>query len=207
MKTAASTLITLVLALLLTIPGYAQGTAQQGDMVTKELKLTLHGDVPEDRVFGAFYYISPEMHPAGLIQFCGPDVPGGQPASQVVSEEACRGGGTEYTASVEFESGTGIFVELVTLSVNDPQNILEIFAESPEPADPERLEYEVLDTDTTNAAWYTFGAGKGEQMPKMPTTGACGMAGSNSPAIPMAFMLLLFTTGACALRRIATLRS
>ena len=211
MKTAASIFVALMLALLLTVPGYAQGTDQQGDdqqddTVTKTLKLTLYGNVPEDRAFGAFYYVSPETHPEGLIQFCGPNVPGGEPPSQVVSEEECQGGGTVYTASMEFESGTGIFVEFVTLSVNDPQNTLEIFAESPELEARESLEYEVLDTDATNTARYRFGADNGQQTPKMPTTGAGGMASTHSPVAHMAAMLLLLTAGAGTLRGTARIR-
>ncbi len=205
MKTLVSTLTALVLALLLVVPVLAGGDEQE-DIVTKTFKLTLYGDVPEDRVFGAFYYVSPQTHPAGLIQFCGPDVPGGEAPSQVASEQDCQGGGTAYTASAEFDTGTGIFVEFVTLSVNDPQNTLEIFAESPELEDPESLEYEVLNTDTTNTASYRFGADNGQQTPQMPTTGAGGMGSSHSSIARTAAMLLLLTVGACVLRRTARLR-
>jgi hypothetical protein len=204
MKTLVSTLTALVLALLLVVPALAAGDEQE-DTVTKTLKLTLYGDVPEDRVFGAFYYVSPETHPAGLIQFCGPDVPGGEAPSQVVSEKDCQGGGTAYTASAKFDTGTGVFVEFVTLAVSDPQNTLEIFAESPELKDPESLEYEVLNTDTTNTASYRFGANNGQQMPEMPSSGAGGMGSSHSPIARMAAMLLLLAAGACVLRRTAGL--
>lgn len=205
MKTLASTLTALVLALLLAVPVLAGGEGQE-DMVTKTFKLTLYRDVPEDRVFGAFYYVSPETHPAGLIQFCGRAVAGGEPPSHVVSEEECQGHGTVYTASLEFASGTGIFVEFVTLSVTDPQNTLEIFAESPEPEDPESIEYEVLDTDTTNTASYRSGVDNGEQMPEMPTTGAGGMTSTHSPVAPTAAVMLLIAAGACVLRRTPRLR-
>ena len=70
MRTLSSTVTALALALLLAVPVFAGGA--QGDTVTKTLELTLHGQVPRDRVFGAFYYVSPETHPAGLVQFCGP---------------------------------------------------------------------------------------------------------------------------------------
>ena len=173
MKTLVSTLTALVLALVLAVPVLAAGDEQE-DMVTKMFRLTLYGDVPKDRVFGAFYYVSPETHPAGLIHFCGPAVAGGEPPSQVVSAEECQGGATVYTASVEFQRGTGIFVEFVTLSVSEPQNTLEIFAECPKLEDSESPEYEVIETDTTTSAWYSFGADNGQQTPEMPTTGAGG---------------------------------
>ncbi len=147
MRTVASTGTALAVALLLALPVWAAGA--QGDTVTKTLELTLHGNVTRDRVFGAFYYVSPETHPAGLVQFCGPQVQGGEPPSQVVSEEECAGTGRAYTAELEFKRGAGVFVEFVTLSVENPQNTLEIFAEVPEMNEPESIVYETLEADST----------------------------------------------------------
>ncbi len=193
MKTTVSTLTALVLALLLAVPALAGGD-EQADLVTKTFTLTLDGEVPQDRVFGAFYYVSPDTHPAGLIQFCGPPVEGGEPPSQVVSATGCRGAGTVYTASVAFERGSGIFVEFVTLSVDDPQNTLEIFAES-----------ELLEPATTVAARYRFGAHNAPPLPGMPATGAGGTASTHPTPGRLAAVLSLLALGACALRRTARL--
>ncbi len=199
MRTMASTLTALALALLLTAPVLAGG--EQGDTVTKTLELTLHGEVPQDRVFGAFYYVSPETHPAGLVQFCGPHVEGGEPPSQVVSEEECAGDGSVYRAEVAFERGTGVFVEFVTLSVRDPQNTLEIFAEIPEPENPESLKYETLDADASNSGWYSFKAGDNQQTPQMPATGSGGTSNDGIPANGIAVGLSLVAAGGYALRQ------
>ena len=200
MRTGASTGTALALALLLALPVLAAGA--QGDTVTKTLELTLHGSVPRDRAFGAFYYVSPETHPAGLVQFCGPQVQGGEPPSQVVSEEACVGTGSVYTAELEFKPGTGVFVEFVTLSVDDPQNTLETFAEAPELTEPESLVYETLDADSTTIAAYSFSAGDGRQAPGMPATGASGMIGHDGLRISAIVAgLSLLAAGGYVLRR------
>ncbi len=199
MRTMASTLTALALALLLAAPAVAGG--EQGNTVTKTLELTLHGEVPQDRVFGAFYYVSAETHPAGLVQFCGPQVEGGEPPSQVVSEKACTGDGSVYRAEVEFDRGTGVFVEFVTLSVSDPQNTLEIFTEIPEPENPESLRYETLDADATNSAWYRFEAGGNQQTPQMPATGSGGMSNDGAPVNGIAVGLSLVAAGGYAVRR------
>ncbi len=199
MRIMASTLTALAFALLLTAPVVAGG--EQDDTVTKTLELTLHGEVPQDRVFGAFYYVSPETHPAGLVQFCGPQVEGGEPPSQVISDDACAGDGLIYRAEVEFDHGTGVFLEFVTLSVSDPQNTLEIFTEIPEPENPESLRYETLDADATNSAWYRFEAGGDQQTPKMPATGSGGMSSDGAPMKSIAVGLSLFAAGGYAVRR------
>ena len=199
MRTIASTLTALALALLLTAPAVAGG--ERDDTVTKTLELTLHGEVPQDRVFGAFYYVSPETHPAGLVQFCGPQVAGGEPPSQVVSDDACMGDGSVYRAEVEFDRGTGVFVEFVTLSVSDPQNTSEIFTEIPELENPESLRYETLDADATNSAWYRYGAGGNRQVPQMPATGAGGMSKDGAAVKGIAVGLSLVVAGGYAVRR------
>ena len=199
MRTIASAVTALALALLLAVPVFAGGA--QGNMVTQTLELTLHGKVPQDRVFGAFYYVSPETHPAGLVQFCGPHVEGGEPPSQVVSEEACVGKGTVYRAEVVFKRGTRVFVEFVTLSVRDPQNTLEIFAEFPELEESESLEYETLNADATNSAWYSFRAGAGQPAALMPATGSGGTGHDGLRIRAGAVGLSLFAAGGYALRR------
>ncbi len=194
MRTATSTATALALTMLLAVPAFVAGA--QGDTVTQTLELTLHGQVPTDRTFGAFYYVSPDTHPAGLVQFCGPEVEGGEPPSQVVSEDACAGEGTVYTAEVEFKRGTGVFVEFLTLSASDPRNTLEIFAEIPALAEPESLQYATLDGDVTTSASYSFTAGA----PGMPAAGvgAAGQDGQRLGAIAVALSLL--AAGGLALR-------
>ncbi|HSH82287.1 MAG TPA: hypothetical protein VLA19_27485 [Herpetosiphonaceae bacterium] len=193
MRIVVSVFTALALALLLAAPVLAANA--QGDMVTQTLELALHGKVPPDRTFGAFYYVSPDTHPAGLVQFCGPQVEGGEPPSQVVSKEVCAGEGRVYTAEVEFKRGSGVFVEFLTLSASDPRNTLEIFAEIPEPAEPESLQYATLDGDITASASYSFSAGT----PGMPAAGATGQDGQRLGAIAVALSLL--TAGGLALRR------
>ncbi len=199
MKRMASALVALALALLLAAPALAGD--EEGDTVTKTLELTLHGEVPRDRAFGAFYYVSPDTHPAGLVQFCGPQVEGGEPPSQIVSEDDCVGDGSVYTAEVSFERGTGVFTEFITLSVEDPQHTLEVFAEMPELEEPEALEYEVLEADTTNSAWYSFTLSDDQQAPGMPETGAGGTSDDQLSIGRAAIGLLLFALGGLILYR------
>ncbi len=199
MRTIASTVTALALVLLLAVPVFAGGA--QSDTVTKTLELTLHGQVPQDRVFGAFYYVSPETHPAGLVQFCGPQVEGGEPPSHVVSKEACAGNGRAYRAEVVFERGTGVFVEFVTLSVRDPQNTLETFAEFPELEMPESVEYETLDADVTTSVRYSFEARDGQQASRLPATGSGGIGHAALPLSAIALGLSLFAAGGYVLWR------
>ena len=199
MRTIASTVTALALVLLLAVPVFAGGA--QSDTVTKTLELTLHGQVPQDRVFGAFYYVSPETHPAGLVQFCGPHVEGGVPPSQVVSRAACAGNGTVYRAEVVFKRGTGVFVEFVTLSVRDPQNTLETFAEVPELEKPESVEYETLDADVTTSARYSFEARDGQQASRLPATGSGGIGHAALPLSAIALGLSLLAVGGYVLWR------
>ena len=199
MRTGTSTGTALALALLLALPVLAAGA--QGDTVTKTLELTLHGNVTRDRVFGAFYYVSPETHPAGLVQFCGPQVQGGQPPSQVISQEECAGMGRVYTAELEFKRGAGVFVEFVTLSVDDPQNTLEFFVEVPEMNEPESIVYETLEADSTTSAAYSFSAGDGRQPSGMPATGAGGISHDSLRISAITAGLSLLAAGGYVLRR------
>jgi len=199
MRTLASTVTALILALLLAVPVFAGG--KQSDTVTQTLELTLHGRVPQDRVFGAFYYVSPDTHPAGLVQFCGPHVAGGAPPSQVVSKAACVGNGTVYRAEVVFARGTGVFVEFVTLSVSDPQNTLKIFAEFPEQEKPESLKYETLNADVTTSARYSFEAVHGQQSSRLPATGSGGIGHAALSLSGIAVGLSLLAAGAYVLWR------
>ncbi len=186
------------LALLLAAPVLA--ATAQSDTVTQTLALTLHGQVPPDRTFGAFYYVSPDTHPAGLVQFCGPEVEGGEPPSQVVSEDACAGEGMVYTAEVEFKRGSGVFVEFLTLSASDPRNTLETFAEIPELEEPESLRYATLDGDVTTTAAYTFAPG-GSQSPGMPAAGAGGAGDAGLRVAAITAGLSFLAAGGYAVRR------
>lgn len=196
MKAITSTIAALMLALLLVAPALAAG--EQGDTVTKTFELTLHGDVPPDRVFEV-KYLTQEEGSSGAkpkaIQFCGSVQDPG--AVQIISRETCVGNGTVYTAEVEFQRGTRLAFQYFTLLASDPVGTDETFFSSIQgpgaPGGPE--DFETLDDDMVTSAWYRSGGASGSgQMPEMPDTGAGGMAGSGLPLYGSVALLPLAAT-------------
>ncbi len=204
MKTLASILLALTLALVLTIPALAGG--EQDDMVTKTFKLTLHGDVPAERVFEV-KYLTEEQARSGAnptaIQFCGSVQDPG--AVRIISREACVGNGTIYTAELEFPRGTRLAYMYFTLLASDPVGTDETFFSSikgpGEPGGPE--DFETLDEDMVNFASYQSRTADGDgQAPEMPDTGAGAMAGTNLPIYAgMALFSLVAAVGYGVRRR------
>ncbi len=200
MKTLASLLTALALALLLAVPVLAGGDG--GDTVTKRFKVTLYGDVPKDRAVAVFY-ATREQWEAGKgegtnIVFCGqPDEEDQAPNVETVvaSDEDCSGGST-YSQVVRLERGA----EIVFLFVHGPEDVPEdyqgeddvVFHSTPFDENFQPVEYETIDDDTTNDAYYDFemqkgGAGNGADAPGMPGAGAGGMVnGSRPPGISLA---------------------
>ncbi len=194
MKTLASTLVALTLALILAVPVLAGG--EQGDTVTKTFELTLHGDVPEDRVFAAYYSTDVTNvggEPTDYILFCGGTESERAGARQVVSQEDCAGAGEVYRAQVEFERGAQL-VYFFIVAVEGTENF-EIFHTNVPTRDSKP---ELLSTDTTNRAWYKFGAGDDQQVPGMPATGAGAMSGSGLPWTGHELVLTLLAAAGCA---------
>lgn len=218
MKALAPTVIALALALLLTAPALAGGDGS-GDTVTKTFKITLYGDVPEDRSVAATYFTREQVE-AGfsgetVIIFCG-QVPREDlnPEAEVItaSTEDCEGGdGTTYTQEVRLDRGT----ELTYLFAAGPEDIPEDYDGSedvliyttPRDQNFRPTEYETVSEDMTNAAHYNFdagqgGVGSGPGGPGMPDTGAGGMAGATLPlGYGLATLSLLVGFAYAAVRR------
>ncbi len=217
MKALASTLTALALALLLTVPAFAGGD-EGGDTVTKTFAITLYGDVPEDRSVAAIYFTREQVE-AGfsgetVIIFCG-QVPREDlnPEAEVItaSTEDCEGGaGTTYTQEVALKRGT----ELTYLFAAGPEDIPEDYDGSEDvliystPRDQtfQPTAYETVSEDMTSSAYYDFdtgkgGAGAGPGTPKMPHTGAGGMASTGIPLGYGAAALCLLAACGCAARR------
>ncbi|MDP9381025.1 MAG: hypothetical protein M3Q29_12920 [Chloroflexota bacterium] len=172
MRTIASALTALVLVLLLAAPVFAGGNGE--DMVTKTFRLSINANTVESgRVFGVFYARQGEKEPT-VVQFCGPVVRGDQPGSvRRVSEAPCTGDGTVYKFDAQFERGTKLAFEFVTLMANDPEHTFQPISGSLSgdedggpPNGPE--DFETLNDDMTNSASYTAAG--------MPDTGGGGMA-------------------------------
>jgi hypothetical protein len=196
MKTIASALTALTLALLLAAPVLARG--EEGDTVTRTFELTLYGDVPEDATFSVFY-LSLDMpvdraleeiskHPEKYfpaqqraIQFCGPRLDVGLPTRRV-SDETCRGGGTVYAYDVELPRGGSLYFAYERTPADTPEGHEAFFGSDDGDGRPEEADFEILDGDATNAAWFRYAAGDDQQgMPEMPHTGAGGLAGTSPP--------------------------
>ncbi len=184
MKPSASTLTAILLALVLAIPAFAGG---QEDSVTKTFGLTLHGDVPPDQQFTAVYFTqenerpSPE-NPHPLVQFCGPELQIPEEVEVVelakrVSEDACEGHGTVYEFEVELPRGAKLFFAYDRTSATDPDEFETFYrsGDGGEELGPE--DFEMLNADTTNSAYYRYA---GTQSPGMPNTGAGGEAGGGA---------------------------
>ncbi len=217
MKTMASTLTTLALALLLTAPAVAGGD-KGGDTVTKTFEVTLYGDVPHDRSVAATYFTREQVE-AGfsgetIIIFCG-QVPSEDlnPEAEIlrVTTGDCKGDeGTTYTQEVELERGT----ELTYLFAAGPEDVSEdydgsedvIIYTTPRDQSFQPTEYETVNEDMTNAAYYDFdaeqgGEGSGPGAPQMPDTGAGGMAAAGLPWSYGATGLSLLAASWYAVRR------
>ncbi len=188
MKALRATLAALLMMAMLAFPAFAQdGKAGAGDdqqvpdnqqtgggkaTVTKTFELTLNGTVPEDRAFAVFYGTRDQFEglfeseseepPFEYILFCG------QPedakfADTVISDEDCVGDGNTYRAEVELPQGTELFFSFATAVETDLStaeffhgNVGTLFETGELTGEPE-----VLDTDMTNTAWYTFGKDTG----------------------------------------------
>ncbi len=181
MGTLASTLTALAIALMLAVPASAGG-----DTVTKTYSLTVNGtvDKPGDRLFFAEHSAEGDDTDEApvFIMFCGPDlsqiVPEGEDIEIIRADnysEQCAGDGTVYTASRELEPSGRLYYSIATALMSElrsggqPETIVtsDDGDDQEEPGD-----FEVINTDTTNSASYTFsGAGDDQQSPKMPDTG------------------------------------
>ncbi len=191
MKTLASMFAVLMLALLLAVPASAAGDVQ-GETVTKTFEFTLHGDVPQDRAFAAYYSTNVANvggEPTDYILFCGGTESERAGARQVVSQEDCAGNGEVYRAQVEFERGTQL-VYFFIVAVEGTENF-EIFHTN---VPSRESQPELLSTDTTNSAWYTFSAVEGEQVPGMPATGAGDTSGYGAPSAGNTLLLTLLAS-------------
>jgi len=214
-------------------PDNQQGSG--GATVTKTFELTLNGDVPSDRAFAVFYGTRDQFEGSveseveepifDYILFCG------QPedaefADTVVSDDDCVGEGNTYSAEAELPQGTELYFSYVTAVETDLQNTADFFHgnissffETGEVSG----EAEVLDTDMTNTAWYTFGKGtgagddqqddaqddgtgagddqQGEMPEELPETGAGGLAGTLPLGSAYAALALLAASGYGVIRR------
>ena len=159
-----------------------QQTGGKG-IVTKTFKLTLNGPVPDDRAFGVAFGTLGRLQRDELTEviFCG------QPEAQIsgrngdVSDEDCVGGGETYTYGVNFPKGTSLYFTFITAVEGGEELTAEHFFGNITLAGPG--EADVLNADTVNTAWYTFGkdtgAGddqQGEMPQELPDTGAGGLA-------------------------------
>ncbi len=210
------------------------GGDQQGgggaSMVTKTFELTLNGDVPADAAFVAGYLEEgqdPDTEGRFVI-LCGdlsqipPEEIQDIPDEDIISDEACVG--NVYSFERDFAQGTNLAFFFARASVTD-EEFFEIFHTSlqnrnlDEPPGPG--DFETLNTDFTNTAWYTFtGAGdvqddqqddqqggggddqQDEDLPEaMPETGAGGMAGTGLPIAQVAAAVSLLAAGAYGVRR------
>ncbi len=188
-KTVRATLAALLLMALMAFPAFAQdgktgaGDDQQvpdnqqggggGAMVTKTFELTINGEVPADAAFVVGYLEEGEDPDTGghFVILCGDigQIPEedleGIPDEDILSDEACVGDGNVLTFEREFEQGTGIAFFFARASVTD-EDVFEVFHTSIEGTledDPGPEDFEMLDTDVTNTAFYTFGAGDDKQ--------------------------------------------
>ena len=198
MKTLASTIMALTLALLLVAPVLAGG--EHDDMVTKTFELTLNGDIPENRAFAVFYSTDVTDvggEPTDYILFCGGMQSDRADARQVVSREDCAGDGEVYRAQVEFERGAQLvyFYIVAVEGTEEGGEQFEIFHTN---VPTRESEPELLSADTTNRASYTFGAGDDKQVPGMPVAGAGGLSGSGTSSVAPELTLTLLVTAGCA---------
>ncbi len=231
MKTLASILLALTLALVLTIPALAGG--EQDDMVTKTFELTINGEVddPEDRVFAVTYFYSPDLGPAelgkvltelytsdsppqppeslvqGIGGFCGPQGYQEQLAEGLGMEVApanageCEGGKT-YTVDLDVPRGTTIHYSLDTALVSDLENS-EMFGGSNkgDPMDLPTAE-DFEVIDADRVNSATYSfKGSGEETAQMPETGAGGMSGGALPVSAVAAALSLLVAASFVWRK------
>jgi hypothetical protein len=169
MHTLRSVVIALILALL-ALPVFA-ARYEQSSTLTKTFTLTLHGNVPADRVFELRYITQAEIESGAnpkVIRFCG-GVDGPR-VDLVISAAACAGNGTVYTAEVQLPYGSNLAYQYFTLLATDPQGTFEIFATNFQGQRPEGSEdFETLTGNVTNTASYDAN----RQAPgQMPDTGA-----------------------------------
>ncbi len=100
---------------------------------------------------------------------------------------------------MEFERGAKLAYFFVRASNTDP-NLFDIFFTTPLDEELKPTEYETLANNGTNAAYYRYGAAGGTT-PKMPATGAGGMASGHLPRGGVAAALSLLVAGGYAARR------
>lgn len=211
MRTTASTLGALVLALLVTVPAFAG--VEQADTVTLTFELTLYGDVPTDTTFGVLYDFEDPKETDQAIPFCG------QPKGYEPKEDCAGGDGTTYRESVKLPRGTRIFYLFAKFQPESgtdcegqecPEGLQENFyATATELGQATGKEdYQTISADATKIAYYDAntgkgGGGKGPGPTGMPSTGAGGAAGSNPPlgGIAAAFAVVASLAGGSVARR------
>lgn len=206
MKTIAAMFTVLMLALLPAVPASAAGDGQ-GETVTRTFELALHGHVPQDRAFAAYYSTDVTNvggEPTDYILFCGGGDSERAGARQVVSREDCAGDGEAYRAQVEFERGAQL-VYFYIVAVEGTEDF-EIFHTN---VPTRNSRPELLSADTINRAWYRFDAGEHQQMPGMPATGAGGLSTRGLPPPEHTLVPTLIATAGCGVlgRRLWSARS
>ncbi len=189
MKALRATLAALLMMAMLAFPAFAQdGKAGAGDdqqvpdnqqtgggkaTVTKTFELTINGDVPADAAF-VVGFVEEGQDPdidGRFVVLCGDisQLPEeeleGIPDEDIISDEVCAGDGAVHSFEREFAQGTNLAFFFARASVTD-EDVFEIFFTSLQNPDlsapPGPGDFETLDTDMTNTAWYTFGTGAGD---------------------------------------------
>jgi len=155
---------------------------QRAGTATKTFELTLNGNVPEGQAFNVDYNPTGVDH-AFILPLCGRG-----------ADTKCEGGGTVYTVTAEIDVGRRIAVRFVRVMTATEE--AEIF-----------LEYtEMLGSDTTNRAHYSFSNAAredGRETPdQIPNTGAGGTAGGLPVRNTAAAAVFLIGAGGCAVRRL-----
>jgi len=142
MPIARSVALALVVALVLTLPAFAQHSQQT--TVTKTWTLTLEGDVPPGESFGVEYR-DPAGRDVAPLSFCGP-----------IAASGCSGNGTSYTRTLVVPQGFDLY--------------FRIFRGQPFSPDFEPIQdgWETLLADSTTAAHYRMPADTGTADPPMP---------------------------------------
>ncbi len=157
------------------VPDNQQGGGG-GDLVTKTFELTINGTVPADAAF-IVGYVEEGQDPdteGHFVILCGDlsQLPEeeleGIPDEDIISDEGCVGDGAVQSFEREFAQGTSLAFFFARASVTD-EEVFEIFFTSlqdPNIEDDQPLEpgdFETLDTDFTNTAFFTFGTGDDKQ--------------------------------------------
>jgi len=150
----------LLLVLVMAVP--AQAKEHKDNYITITFELTIYGDVPEDQEFQVLWGYTPPPNGSEAFmppRFCGP-TPG-----LYAHKPPCEGHGKVYRESVEVPKGRWFGY------------LYGRFGTSPKDRDFWLQGEFIAVRDVVIRAWYRFPETHEEFMPKMPQTGAGGMAG------------------------------